>query len=135
MKHLTELEEKLSKPDGLVLQRQMLAALSATALRLRQQLAASVARAEFESHTKALDAMQAAIEVLQDWPMPPDNKALNTPFHALAVHAPSLLRRDTAPNGNTEVPGSAKAPFTSPDLPPKHFFNNHSFPIPNRSSS
>jgi hypothetical protein len=137
MHHLTELEEKLSKPGGFALQQKMLVALAATALRLRQQLAASVPRAEFESHTKALDATQAAIEVLQDWPTHPDSKALDTPFSTLPVHAPSLLRHDTKPHEDTDPPPTAATAtsFVSPGLPSSHFFHNNPFFTPNRSFS
>ena len=135
--HLTELEEKLSKPGGFALRQNMLVALGATALRLRQQLAASVPRAEFESHTKALDATQAAIEVLQDWPTHPDSKALETPFSTLQVPAPSLLRHDTTPHENTDAPAAAvtATPLASPGLPSHHFFDNNPFLTPNRSFS
>lgn len=111
MPHLTELEEKLSKPGGFALQKQMLAALAETALRLRLQLAASVPRAEFESYKKTLDATQAAIEVLQNWPTHPDSKVLDTFFSILPTHAPSLLHHHLDAHEDTD-------PALTPLIPP-----------------
>ena len=91
MQHLTELEEKLSKPGGLAVQQQLLAALTETALRLRHKLAASVPRAEFELYEKALYATQAAVEVLQSWPVALQDKALEEPLSPFSVQVPALL--------------------------------------------
>lgn len=138
MQHLTELEEKLSQPGGLALQKHMLAALEATALRLRQQLAASVPRAEFEVHKKALDAAQAAIEVLQGWPTNDESRLLETPLSPLPAHAPGLQRQYPGPESSEDAQApavGAPASFISPDRTSSLSFLNIPFVNLTRSFS
>ena len=66
---LTELEERLAAPGGQQVQEALLQRLDALAWRLRQELAASVPRADYPNHAAAIDAVQAAREVLAAWPV------------------------------------------------------------------
>ena len=93
--HLTELEEKLALPGGKVLQTQMVADLNETAFRLRQQLASGLPRPEFELHQKAADAVQAALEVLQTWPVNPDAQSPASPF---MLHQTSIVKNEAKPD-------------------------------------
>lgn len=70
MTTLTELEQRLSAPDGEAVRQALLAQLSELHARLRQQLAASVPRADYENLAAQAQAAQAAREVLQAWPLP-----------------------------------------------------------------
>ena len=93
--YLTELEDKLALPGGKVLQTQMVADLNATAFRLRQQLASGLPRPEFELHQKAADAVQAALEVLQAWPVCPDVQSLDSPF---VIRQTSIVKNGAKPD-------------------------------------
>ena len=93
--HLTELEEKLALPGGKVLQTQMVADLNAIAFRLRQQLATGLPRPEFELHQRAADAVQAALEVLQAWPVRPDAQSLDSPF---MIRQTSIVKNEAKPD-------------------------------------
>ncbi len=68
--HLTELEARLAQPDGALLQQAHLNQLDTLALQLRQRLQAGVSREEF-TVLQAVDlAVQAAQQVLTNWPVP-----------------------------------------------------------------
>jgi hypothetical protein len=69
MAPLTELEEKLARPDGSALRDQLVLQLAETELRLRRQLAASLPRAEFAQAAALAEASKAAQEVLSQWPV------------------------------------------------------------------
>lgn len=116
---LTELEEKLSQPGGFALQQHMLAGLAATASRLRQQVAASVPRAEFELYQKTIDAVQAAIEVLQSWPVRADNTVQDS-LSLLRLPAGSQQNRDPSTADVSVSPGRL---YTNPSPNPTRNFS------------
>lgn len=99
--HLTELEEKLALPGGKLLQTQKVEELNATAFRLRQQLASGLPRPEFEFHQKAANAVQAALEVLQAWPVHSDTQSLASPF---MLRQTSIVENEAKPHNPLPSP-------------------------------
>ena len=81
--HLTELEEQLAQTDGAQVQLALLNRLDALAWRLRLRLQSGVARAEFPALESAMEAVQAAQQVLTDWPVPAHTSLDNSPFQEI----------------------------------------------------
>lgn len=68
--HLTELEARLAQPDGALLKQAHLKQLEALAWQLRQDLQAGVSREEFTVLQAVDHAVQAAQQVMTNWPVP-----------------------------------------------------------------
>ena len=74
--HLTELEAQLAQPEGALLKQTHLKQLDTLAWQLQQRLQAGVSREDFAVLQAVDHAVQAAQQVLTNWPVPELTAAL-----------------------------------------------------------
>lgn len=75
--YFTELEARLAQPDGAMLKQAHLLELDTLALKLRQRLHGGVPREDFTVLEATAHAVQAAQQVLTNWPVPDHARIFN----------------------------------------------------------